>query len=187
MATVILDMDGVMVDLHKGLARWLRFDMADYTPGEYDLWKVYPHHMKGFSWDDLGENFWANIEPTSEASQIMQMIHGHNSFVFTCPINFYDNKPIKGAMEGKLRWLQKYMPIHFEEGRYLFGRHKHFIVNSDMILIDDHDEYVNAFNAAGGRAILFPRLWNSEHENADKGMELVKAVFETWTKNELKI
>jgi len=182
MKTIILDMDGVMVDLLKGLSKIIGLDMSKYPLGEYDLWKAFPQQMKGFSWDDLGEDFWANLEPTAEASQIMEMIHGHNSFIFTCPINFYDGKLIKGCIEGKLRWLEKHMPEHYKNELYLFGRHKHFITTQNTILIDDNNEYVKEFSSAGGKAILFPRIWNSEHENADIGMELVRAVFETWTK-----
>lgn len=38
----------------------------------------------------------------------------------------------------------------------------------NQILIDDRDKNVDHFIAAGGNAILFPQVWNSNHAVQDR-------------------
>lgn len=64
-----------------------------------------------------------------------------------------------GCVDGKRMWLRHHLPQYARTA--FFGGAKHRLAGPDITLIDDCDNNVNAFRAAGGSAILVPRWWNS--------------------------
>lgn len=143
----LLDMDGVLVDFvagvfrHRGLPR---------VPVQWDF--VTPSE-----WESFGFDFWANLELTPEAGEILRATITAFGLGNICILS----SPCKtaGCMEGKLAWLRKHLPSFSR--RFLFGPAKEFCAGADTVLIDDSDANVNKFGLAGGHTILVPREWNA--------------------------
>jgi hypothetical protein len=70
------------------------------------------------------------------------------------------------CLSGKLRWLQTRFSPYFRD--YIFTTHKHLLAGSNRLLIDDDEGNVDKFQAAGGKAVLFPQVWNRHHGLEDR-------------------
>ena len=57
------------------------------------------------------------------------------------------------ATAGKMRWLQEHYP-HLVQGA-IFTKDKHLLAAPGRLLVDDDQEKCDAFDAAGGIAMLF--------------------------------
>jgi 5'(3')-deoxyribonucleotidase len=85
--------------------------------------------------------------------QGLEQIYGPEHIcVLTSPVD------TPGAVEGKVDWIRHNMPDY--RRRFFVGPPKHLVAASHIRLVDDHDDNVDAFVAAGGRATLVPRPWN---------------------------
>lgn len=68
---------------------------------------------------------------------------------------------------------------HFADIPMILCKEKFFLAAPDRLLIDDNDGNVDKWRSAGGKAILFPQIWNANHEWRHSpmiyvGMELAK-------------
>jgi hypothetical protein len=165
-----LDLDGVLADIHRGIAE------AFGVPNE---WKVKGEWRFSVGleipepwWKPCNYAFWANAHKTPWADDIVKMI-----------LAYFDPKEIcictslptsKGdfpmdrvgeSVAGKIDWLQKHYPLLAPQ--FLIGPAKHFCAGPNKILVDDSDDNVKEFISEGGAAITFPRLWNLLHSHAD--------------------
>lgn len=161
---ILLDMDGVIVDLHRGICERFNIDTTLFPkplPWNWvvDFLKMDPNIF----WGQLDAAFWTDLHWTPEGKEILARLiakYGlHNICISSSPGNpKYDNWETIAA--GKRRWLQKHLPGVAS----MLGQEKYFFAHPESILIDDHDDNVNAFRYHGGRAVLVPRLWNSYYE-----------------------
>lgn len=69
------------------------------------------------------------------------------------------------SYSGKARWLKAFFGNRFD--RFALTAHKHLLANPNTILIDDREQNVTRFLAAGGVGIMFPCRYNSYHEVTD--------------------
>jgi 5'(3')-deoxyribonucleotidase len=67
------------------------------------------------------------------------------------------------AMPGKMMWLKREWPDVVKEKRVIIcagSEVKASVAGPGKILIDDKNENIDEWEAAGGMGILYPRPWN---------------------------
>ena len=155
----LLDLDGVLVNLHEAVFKLHNLPnpyLREENLGVYNLEKVtgIPAHQL---YAPMGEDFWANLQPTIEFHNIMLMVEcvfgAENICLLTSPVDTH------GCLEGKRRWINWHLPAY--KRRFLIGSPKEFCSGPDSILIDDSDTNVRAFRKKGGKTILYPQPWNA--------------------------
>jgi 5'(3')-deoxyribonucleotidase len=166
---IFLDMDGVLTDfVGASLHLHGRPDvMSGWPVGERDVAKVLNISRTQY-WrliDEQGADFWAGLEPFPWLADLLEVSRDH------APVTILTSPSIApSCLEGKVRWLHRHFPKvngrHFMD--YLIGNQKHLLAQPRRVLIDDADSNVESFRAAGGKAILFPQVWNSNHAIADR-------------------
>ncbi len=165
---IFLDMDGVLTDFVGAALRIHgRSDILEsWPPGERDAPKVLGL-SRGKFWnaiDAQGSDFWAGLDPLPWFGELIEMVRAVAPFtVLTAP------SLAPSSTKGKVRWM--YQHFANDKGRrftdFLIGPQKHLLAQSGHLLIDDTDATVDAFRIDGGRAILFPQVWNSNHGVGD--------------------
>jgi hypothetical protein len=103
-----------------------------------------------------GADFWANLKPLPWCTELMTAC---TSIAPTTILTSPSKDPRAAA--GKTAWLQRVFGSSFRD--YLIGPAKAACAHRGAVLIDDSDEGCKAFEAAGGRAVVFPQPWNSGH------------------------
>lgn len=175
---VFLDMDGVLVDFAKAA-----FKLHGVN---------YKHYPTGFGWDIVGainsiahnpiseqnfwgkmdEYFWATLPKTSLCDILVadaaKCFEPENIFILTS-----GGSP--AAASGKIRWISHNLPAYMQMN-VLIGAHKHLLAGPGTLLIDDCDQQVDNFRAAGGEAILVPRPWNTAHATTDSKEYVLKVL-----------
>lgn len=161
---VLLDMDGVIADfVTAALELHGQPDKLPTWPkGEWDIAKVLGISTSQF-WkpiDQMGADYWHNLSPYAWADELIALIRQYSAYTIL-------SSPGMGAEAptGKILWLRQH--VHSRFGDYLFGHQKWLCAKPDQVLIDDRDKNVDRFVAAGGNAILFPQVWNSNYAIKD--------------------
>ncbi len=160
---VVLDLDGVIVDMVGGMEEHFDIKIKEWPKGEQLLEKVFekvfdmsPKRL----WANLGFEFWSNLKWTKDGQRILTkltMAFGQENIVICTSPTLNPQ-----AAAGKMAWIQKQLPVFSRS--FLIGSPKEFLAQDQSILIDDFDYNVNKFRKHGGHAILVPRPWNSNHE-----------------------
>lgn len=168
---VLLDMDGVLVDFFgAALALHGREDLAaDWPPRKWDMAPVLGLTGREF-WEpinDLGVEFWANLCWYPWSDELIALCEEAGGFVIASTPSRRGSSAL-----GKVRSLEARFGRGFRD--YMLGPHKALMARSGLVLIDDSDEQVEAFRAAGGEAILFPQRWNRAHESVGERLDLVR-------------
>lgn len=162
---ILLDMDGVVADfvtaaltLHGHPDR-----LADWPPGEWDMAKVLGLSMSDF-WapiDQIGAEYWRELACYEWTGRLISLIGEFAPYTILSSPGLGEEAPT-----GKIQWLRRHVKPDFSS--YLFGHQKWLCARPDQVLIDDRDKNVDQFVAAGGNAILFPQVWNSNHAIKDR-------------------
>ena len=170
---IFLDMDGVLANFVKGALEAHSLDVGMFLEkwgsykGIFDICKVIKMSSTTF-WEgiDSCSGFWENLEAHEWTENLMDLcsIYG-DVFICTTP-SLHSN-----SCAGKIRWLQKHFGYGFR--KYILTEYKSLLAGSNRVLIDDRDKNISSFHDAGGNGIVFPQIWNSRHDVADK-MEYVK-------------
>jgi len=69
-------------------------------------------------------------------------------------------------------WVKEHLSRYYKQ-LIITMAPKHLLAKPDTLLIDDKDENVEGFWDAGGKAILVPRPWNSNHKLSDVSVNMV--------------
>lgn len=153
---IFLDMDGVIVDLPCPIPATPEEQLAFYRGG---LAKE-PEKV----WAGTDELWWANLPWTKEGVEIVRLceeaVGAENVIICTMPADW------PGSAQGKLLWIEKHMPQY--RRRFILTPQKHWAAHARTLLIDDREENIQQFRAAGGAGILCPRPWNAGNEIADR-------------------
>jgi hypothetical protein len=158
---VLFDMDGVLVDFVGGA---LKAHGKSIPPAEV-VWD-FPAQI-GFAgssdpafWGPLSNHdFWAGLEPLPDGMAVFEAV------ARVLPkerIGFLSSGIVAGSSDGKRAWVAKHLPGW--ERHLILGTHKALLAAPCKVLVDDHEPNVTGFAAAGGRAVLAPRPWNSRRE-----------------------
>lgn len=176
---ILLDVDGVLSEWIAACCKLMDKDYAevlrDWPAGTFYMENVLDMDTKEY-WDIIdqaGEDYWATLPLTSWASTFYaKCIELAPTFFLTSP----SRSP--SSMSGKLRWIHDFTG-KTQFTNFLVGRPKFLCANCSNILVDDADHNVNEFISAGGKAILFPRHWNSRHGDwAKYGEDTYKVVLD---------
>lgn len=149
----LLDMDGVLVDLHSTIFRKFGID----KPEDKTLWNNGELLISNEElWAGTDAEWWASLPWTPEGQELLDLCvsyFGRDRIVIcTKPA------PHPGSADGKLLWLERNIP--WLSRSYILTVNKSLLAAPHLCLIDDSDRNVDSFHAAGGRAILVPRIWN---------------------------
>lgn len=151
---IYLDMDGVLTDLATHIFQWHGVPYPNPWPKmEYNIAEV----MGKDCWD-LPTFFWSTMPKTKEFDAILRLLRNNKITICTCPTDHH-------SASGKLTWLKRNYPEGYDD--FIICRDKSHLASRNVLLIDDCDEKVIKFRKAGGRAILFPRPWNSGYGITD--------------------
>ena len=164
---VYVDMDGVLANFVKASYAVHGIDIKEHPA---DCWGFFEHwpmsatqFWKGI--ENAGRDFWASLEPYPWAQDLLWAVSRYNWAICTTP----SLSPL--AQAGKMDWLHKHIDRGFRH--FHFTATKEDLAKSGTILIDDHNDNVEKFRAAGGAAILFPQTWNDNAHEADDPLAYV--------------
>ena len=173
---VYIDIDGVLADLILQTERYLHKPPIFY-PGNYDLTKMFDisfeHLMHLF--DDHA--FWANIPVFNWAETLIEFFYAHGIFVYFVT-HAVDSE---NAFSGKYAWFVQHFHAYKSELIFIQGSMpeskspgcRHLLAREDRLLIDDNDQNVAGWVLNSGPAILFPQMWNANHELKNQPMRYV--------------
>lgn len=166
MATVLLDLDGVLVDFVGGICRAHGRD--GYTPQCWDFYRSEWEMADAEFWKPtMQPAFWSQLDWTPDGRRIfnrcVQAVGWHSVYLLTSGRS-------AAAAAGKTTWVEREVGRDWLD-RLLIGHCKHLCAHSSHILVDDYDRNVKAFRAAGGRSVLVAQPWNANRHLADARYE----------------
>ena len=167
-----LDMDGVLVNFFKGVCLKFKKDYDYHSLTEYDFWNPW-----GVTREQVNiicnSDFWANLEWMHDGhfilNSVVEKFGFDNIYLLTAPM------PNPGSWTGKFLWVRRNLPC-FENRIIITQAPKSLFAGPDTLLIDDKDENIEGFRAAGGQAFLINRPWNKGR--SDKTVEDLKRFLE---------
>ena len=161
-------MDGTIADWNGGVLKLFKKDKDVYknwTPGNSHIETAINKTREEVNdaINKAGKDFWANLEPYPWSQKLFSECRKiTRTCILSDPGRFYR------SVEGKIEWLQKNLSKYNLRGKgfedFLFGPNKDFAASSDAILIDDNEKKIDDFIKAGGKGIIFPRIWNRNHQ-----------------------
>lgn len=167
---IYLDMDGVCTDFASAGILANGRDPAEVFRlwhlsfrGEYHSYTVMGIDMESF-WEAVaaaGEPFWVNLQEYDWYPELLRSLQNIGEVVFLTSGSY-----APWSLSGKLKWLHKRFGRDFQG--YVFTAKKHLLAKPAALLIDDYEGNVTAFQNHGGKAVLFPQVWNSNHEVTDR-------------------
>ena len=148
---VYLDMDGVLADFDQ------RFeDISGMKPKEFEA----KYGTKEF-WNLIDEenkiSFWVGIKPMPGAAALVNAVKKYNYELLTSP------SAKKQSYLGKILWVRNHSDILGGKPRINFKRakEKHEVkpeLAKTDILIDDREDTIERWNAAGGTGIVYKSI-----------------------------
>lgn len=162
-STIYLDMDGVCTDFASAGIRANGRDPAQVFAtwnqsfrGEFLPYKVTGLDRESY-WEAIaqqGETFWINLHEYEWYPKLLSSLLEMGEVVFLTSGTYAPS-----SLSGKLTWLQHRFCNDFQG--YVFTAKKYLLANPWSILIDDYEVNVTEFRQYGGKAVLFPQIWNS--------------------------
>jgi len=168
------DMDGVLCDLTGPALRVHgREELAAAWPRGTYLLSEALQVSEAELWgpiDACGTSFWAELPRLPWAEGLIGILHRLGEVVIA-------SSPTRShySAAGKMLWLERHFggsvagPMNF-----MLGARKELLARPGTVLIDDSDQNVDRFKAAGGNAILVPQPWNRLHDLAAKSEDVLE-------------
>jgi len=162
---IFVVMDGVLTDFER------RFEQfAGVTPDEFISQKTIQVGEKKANeefWDlvdkQIGVRFWAGMPWMPEGEELFKYIKKYKPSILTSPSREESSRIGKGV------WVKRNMsgvPVKFGYGAN--GKAKY--AGSNKILIDDREDNISAWKAAGGIGILFKSTEQVKNELSKLGL-----------------
>ena len=176
MSSLLVDMDGVLVDFTGGIfaAHGIEDPYQQGATG-YDIanvvheWGQIPKDKFWLPCDD--HEFWANLPWTLDGKHLLEQCEkaADEVYLVTSPTLAC------WAYSGKAAWVQRHLPNYSR--RVLIGGHecRHLLARPGAVLVDDSEKNVQEFRGSGGTAVLVPRPWNSA-----RGSDVERAIQQIW-------
>lgn len=156
---LLLDLDGILVDLQRALLKLLKANHSYDEICYYEFFDTeYPH------WRALTSTpeFWATLPKTPEFEELVTGIqnivkHPSNLVICTHAVR------VSGCTEGKYEWIARNLGKSFAKN--VMVTNCKYAAAKGNVLVDDADHNVDNFRKWGGKACLFPRPWNRRHHD----------------------
>lgn len=167
---IFLDLDGVIANWNLALMQELGF-CQEQIDWHHENWKnentanqlgITEAHL----WKAIGRNpsFWENIPIYDYAHELFKKLNELGE-VHICTSPGQD----ANAPSGKVKWLRKH---NFKIGKNFFiTPTKHLLAGEYRVLVDDTQKQVDKFLLHGGKAVLFPALWNNNKAHVENKVE----------------
>lgn len=157
---VLVDMDGVAADFVAGACEVHNQDPATATHWNwFASWDGdHPMTQEEF-WNPInarGESFWRHLKVLPGIQTTLDQLEEYNvpwRFLTSCADG-------RGCYEGKREWAREHFG-HKAASELIATTHKGVLAAPGRLLIDDKMANVEAFEANGGDAILWPQPWNA--------------------------
>lgn len=163
---IFLDVDGVLADFTSPLLRFFDSNVPD-DDLEWELWKSIGVTESEFVEAVAAPGFFRRLPVYEGAWEFFDRLREMAPVTF-CTAVF----PSETSFSDRFNWLvDNEFLAPGQRGGFVITAEKHLLASPDRILIDDCEENVNRFREAGGRAILFPRPWNSWRAKSDEWSE----------------
>lgn len=175
---IYLDLDGVCVDMWKGIADLVGMDRDLFYTKEHSNYdactKILGKHLgrDNFQSKDFvalmatgGWELWANLPKFPWTDDLFELCRSTvPTVIMTRPA------PNPESAHGKMAWIQKNYP---DIERFAITPCKHHLAHPGGLLIDDSVEGTAKFREHGGWAYTFPQPWNDPNwENRDPLQEI---------------
>ena len=156
-------MDGVCTDFASAGIRANGRDPAQVfvTWNQSFRGEFFPYKVMGLDresyWEAIakqGETFWINLHEYEWYPKLLGSLLETGEVVFLTSGTYAPS-----SLAGKLTWLQCRFGHDFHS--YVFTAKKYLLANPWSILIDDYELNVTEFRQHGGKAVLFPQIWNN--------------------------
>jgi len=174
---VFLDMDEVLTDFNKKVYEVFGIPYKYETLSEnYNYFSEIGQTRESVS-EKCNVAFWKSIEWMHDGIDILCAVlntfpaRANEIYLLSVPM------PNLKSYEGKLLWVREHFPI-LEKRTIIMETPKSLFAGPDTLLIDDKDENIEEFVAAGGQGLLVPRPWNRAHFYADRTLDIVKQFLE---------
>ena len=162
---IFVDMDGVLTDFER------RFEQfAGVTPDEYIDQKTIQFGKDKANeqfWNlidkEIGVRFWAGMPWMPEGENLYKYIKKYKPTILTSPSRDESSRIGKGV------WIKRNMSgTPYKFGYKASGKAKH--AGPNKILIDDREDNISAWKAAGGIGILFKSTEQVKNELSKLGL-----------------
>lgn len=169
---IFVDLDGVLADFVSGALKLHEREdhLEAWPPGEFDMARALGI-TSGQFWggiDRAGACFWGELKPFPWAFELIRELRT------IAPVTIATSpSQDPNCLAGKVQWLQRHFGRSFRD--YLIGPPKYLLAAPGRVLIDDSDRNIHSFRDYGGKGILFPQPWNSNHRRTGERIEHVRA------------
>ena len=155
-SVICLDLDGVLVDLHRALVCLFGEDPDRYTDEDWSKVGEWGLSIpKGDFWGRVrsqGAQWWVNLPKLPWADALWQaaLDTGAECVVLTTPA------PFPECAAGTYQWVSEQLHTN----HILIGKPKEICAQPGTWLIDDRAGYGPRWEARGGRLLSLQRPWN---------------------------
>ena len=162
---IFLDMDGVLTDFSR------RFEQfAGVTPDEFEAQRTIQVGKKKADeqfWNlidkQIGVRFWAGMPWMPQGEDLYKHVKKYKPTILTSPSRDESSRIGKGV------WVKRNMPgVPVKFGFKADGKTR--FAGPNKILIDDREENISAWKAAGGIGILFKSTEQVKNELSKLGL-----------------
>ena len=174
----------IFVDLDEVLGDWLTPALSIWgydpsklfaawdklSPRPWDVFQVIDMHPSE-AWKAIeiaGASFWANLPLLPHAKQLIKTCEAIGETTILTSPSLHSS-----SYAGKVQWLGRHFGRGFARGRALIGASKHVVARPGAVLIDDSPANCKAWEAEGGRAILFPGYGNDLHPHRERALNYI--------------
>jgi len=158
---IFCDMDGVLVDFDKGYKNLTGMSThhAD-AQGRDEFWNIFRQSLKDKGMSEY--DYWVNLDWQPGGKELWNYIKQYNPYILTAPSLDPESR------EAKRDWVQRLngmKNIYFRSAKF-----KSDFSGKNRILIDDREDTINRWNAAGGIGILHTSAGNTIKQLQDLGL-----------------
>jgi len=166
---VFLDMDGVLVDFNEGTHKVFEkpYDPA-IGPTQWHYYKEWKMTFEEFN-ARCGLDFFAGLRWFYDGRALLNLIESKFDDIRLLTTPMLNS----GSWTGKMCWIERELP-RYKKRVIMTQVSKAEFAGPDTLLIDDNDENIAEFVAAGGLGILVPRPWNELCGWANESLQVVK-------------
>lgn len=163
---ILLDLDGTVLNFIKSALKAHNIDyeetLKNWPLGSWHLAEDVLKMDRELFFEKIvnDKTFWTDMELLPWGDELYNKLSRLAPVVF-CSSPSYDPFSASGKIQRLLAWKG----YNFRD--YIITPQKHVLAGSGNVLVDDAEKNINRFRNAGGKAVLFPSITNSNYHLAD--------------------